>query len=547
MTSFQPLGALRSLSSDSEKFGKSKHKVVKPILKKLSQSEKSSIDLDRGWDEQEEPYRSDVWGGDAGLYDSGATRSSGNAKDIQFGYSEASVGGGRRYHHSRSISGNSYVSVATSGSGRSSALGLGIGSRTGTTFVHPFQQTPRTATPPLSYANSLVSFSADRDCSPTITEDDDVDSYSVRGPPSGPAPTSAPGNQSVSLRNSNSNNRNSSSSSSNTGSAGTSKSKTGSSTINSNSNTISPSNNSENSNGAHPTAANQQQSRPHLTNRSTQSQPSLATDSSIRPSRPSLHSQRTSSYTDTPKSQQTPLRITTGMRSTTTPAPSSRLANVSSRSDLQSYMAEETPRSSTTRPPTLRSVASPTSPSMSPFSRTSLDGFPRLRAKSDLDTATRADHVREARKKIQAKQMAKEEKYARQEIKQRERADNKRAQEAEKRAAVLHKEREAAMRQEEREALAAAMPQKMGKHNRKISHNSSGRPSTSQRRRTFESEKGARNHYSTADATPGSDDDAARHVSFQSTRRSGMAKRKTHGAWTAFVLWLRTRLLRIGD
>ncbi|ETS75079.1 hypothetical protein PFICI_13563 [Pestalotiopsis fici W106-1] len=531
MTSFQPLGALRSLSNDSEKFGKSKHKVVKPILKKLSHSEKNSIDLDRGWDEQEVPYRSDPWG--AGDYEAGGRTS----KDISFGYSEASVvgvsGGRRSYHHSRSISGNSYVSVATSGSG--SALGLGIGSRTGTTFVHPFQQTPRTATPPLSYANSLVSFSADRDCSPTITEDDD--SYSVNNQPAA---------SNISLRNQKNSTSNSTAA---TPTTTTTTTTTGSSS-NNDSTSKSKSRSSTNSNGSYQSATHQQ-SRPSLTNPSTQSQPSLS-DSSARPSRPSLHSQRTSSYTDTPKSQ-TSLRISTGIRSaSTTPAQSSRLANVSSRSDLQSYLAEESSSSSTTRAPTLRSVASPTSPiaSMSPFSRTSLDGFPRLRAKSDLDTATRADHVREARKKIQAKQMAKEEKYARQEIKQRERADNKRAQEAEKRAAALQKEREAAKRQEEIAALAEAMPQKT-KHNRKISNNSSGRPSTSQRRQTFESEKGTRNNYSATEtnSTAAFDDETgnARHVSFQSTRRSNTAKRKTHGAWTAFILWLRTRLLRMSN
>lgn len=529
MTSFQPLGALRSLSNDSEKFGKSKHKVVKPILKKLSQSEKSSIDLDRGWDEQEEPYRSDVWGSGDGYEAGGRT-----SKDIAFGYSEASVVGGvssgrRSYHHSRSISGNSYVSVATSGSG--SALGLGIGSRTGTTFVHPFQQTPRTATPPLSYANSLVSFSADRDCSPTITEDDD--SYSVNNQP-------APSN--ISLRNHQNSTSNNSTATTATDNSNLSSSKSSKSKSRSSTNT---------SNVSYTSAPRQQQeTRPPLTNPSTQSQPSLS-DSSVRPSRPSLHSQRTSSYTDTPKSQSS-LRISTGLRSaSTTPAQSSRLVNVSSRSDLQSYLAEEPSSSSTTRAPTLRSVASPTSPvaSMSPFSRTSLDGFPRLRAKSDLDTATRAVHVREARKKIQAKQMAKEEKYARQEIKQRERADNKRAQEAEKRAAALQKEREAARRQEEIAALAEAMPQKT-KHNRKISNNSSGRPSTSQRRQTFESEKCSRNNYSAAETNKtGAYEDVndARHVSFQSTRRSNTAKRKTHGAWTAFILWLRTRLLRMSN
>ncbi|KAG4221210.1 hypothetical protein PC116_g30313, partial [Phytophthora cactorum] len=82
---------------------------------------------------------------------------------------------------------------------------------------------------------------------------------------------------------------------------------------------------------------------------------------------------------------------------------------------------------------------------MSPL-RSSFDasGFPRLRAKSDLDTATRAEHLREARRKFELREKAKEEKYAREEIKRRERADNKRALEKEKRAAAMHKEQMAA-------------------------------------------------------------------------------------------------------
>lgn len=498
MTSFQSLAGMRSASNESEKLGKSKHKVVKPILKKLSHSEKSSIDLDRGWDEQD---------GRFAFYESGAIRS-GSSKDVTFTYTEPSAGGGRRYHHSRSISGNSHISVATSGSG--SGLGIGIGSRSGTTFVHPFQQTPRTATPPplsRSYANSLASL-ADRDYSPTITEDDDSHDLD---------PTSSH----TSLHNQNSN----------------------------------PGNHSAIVSGSHVQTSGSMYSPP---NPNAYSQPSLLNNSGAQPRRPSLQSQRTSSYSDTPNPKpHAPLRVNTGMRSmSTTPATSSRLAHVSSQAELQSYLAEETSASTNAPAPAHRSIASPTSPigSMSPFSRTSFEapGFPRLRAKSDLDTATRAEHVREARKKIQAKQQAKEEKYAREEIKQRERADNKRAQEAEKRAAILRKEREAARRREESAALAEAMPLS-SKHARKISTTSSGRPSrsTSRLHQTVTSEKLVNGGYGGMEPRrpPSFGDEAggARHVSFQSARRTNTAKRKTHGAWTAFVLWLRTRLLRMSN
>ena len=38
----------------------------------------------------------------------------------------------------------------------------------------------------------------------------------------------------------------------------------------------------------------------------------------------------------------------------------------------------------------------------------------------------------------------------------------------------------------------------------------------------------------------------ADRVNFTSTKRNSTTKRKTTGTWTAFVLWLRTRLLRLG-
>jgi hypothetical protein len=118
---------------------------VKPILRKLTQSEKNSLDLDRPAAEQD----------GLGIYDYGtASRSS---HDINF-----TAGMGRRGFHNRSTSGTSQFSTATTGSGQ----------RTGS-FVHPFQQTPRPYTPPLaaSYQNSLRE--SEHSPSPALTEDDD--------------------------------------------------------------------------------------------------------------------------------------------------------------------------------------------------------------------------------------------------------------------------------------------------------------------------------------------------------------------------------------
>lgn len=216
---------------------------------------------------------------------------------------------------------------------------------------------------------------------------------------------------------------------------------------------------------------------------------------------------------------------------------------------------------------------------MSPL-RSSFDssGFPRLRAKSDLDTATRVDHLREARRKFEMKERAKDEKYAREEIRRRERADTKRAQEAERQAAAALKERSVARAREEAAELEEAMLRKRPSHlhRRKISTTSSGRPSLSaarpsmsmsasarpsiSRRNTSstpfdeepeaEAEKFASSNYDSLDARNppsfGSEAGHAHGVSFQSTRRTHSAKKKTHSAWHMFLLWLRTKLLRVG-
>ena len=123
---------------------------VKPILRKLTQSEKNSLDLDRPAAEQ------DIMG----LYEYGAGRPS---------YDTAVNQAGRRGYHNRSTSGTSQFSTATSGSGNRSG-----------SFVHPFQQTPRPYTPPplASYQNSLRE--SDNSNSPDPTEDEEPQQYPSR-------------------------------------------------------------------------------------------------------------------------------------------------------------------------------------------------------------------------------------------------------------------------------------------------------------------------------------------------------------------------------
>lgn len=196
MSSFTDLSVL----GPPNKISKSRSKTaMKPILKKASHSEKNSLDLDRGWEDAIH-YGNHGWGGGKKSLDSFAGRVStsnapsgglglydsagGRGKDVSFSLSAADLGGAgsgaatsstygtRKYSHARSASGTSHVSVATSASGQR-----------GGTFVHPFQQTPRGSTPPLSYANSLAEVDAGhaRDYSPTINErDDDVDAADVQ-------------------------------------------------------------------------------------------------------------------------------------------------------------------------------------------------------------------------------------------------------------------------------------------------------------------------------------------------------------------------------
>lgn len=116
---------------------------VKPILRKLTQSEHNSLDLDRSAYEQDGLGISDGYG-----VNMTAPRTSHD------------VAGRRGYHH-RSTSNTSQFSATTTGSGH----------RAGS-FVHPFAQTPRPYTPPLAVPNYQTSIRESLDHSPALTEDE---------------------------------------------------------------------------------------------------------------------------------------------------------------------------------------------------------------------------------------------------------------------------------------------------------------------------------------------------------------------------------------
>jgi hypothetical protein len=481
--------------------------MVKPILKKLSHSKTNSLDLDRGWDEQQNQ-------GWQGVYES-----AGPAKDVGFAAGTGGDGGGsglRKYGHMRSTSGTSHMSVATNGSSNRA-------------FIHPFQQTPRTSTPPLSYANSVASLDNQRDYSPAITEgEDDADAFS-------PMSTGPP--------------------------------------------------------------------LPHYHTSGTFSQTNLR--------RPSLASQRTSSLSDI-HSALPQLRVTTGR---STPA-TSRLAHGSvaaSQSDIEVNLPgsnHESPigslngtsaEGSTTNIPA-QALMSPTSSvaAMSPL-RSSLDtaSFPRLRSRSEVDAAARAEHIREARRKFEERERVKDEKYDREQIRKRERRDTREASRIERDAAHRRKgsfagsaagaaaagaastggdgRRPSTSRKTTPTNLPASVPAAKLLGGVSATAASSRLDLTSPRSGASSGSASRKNSIGGAmckTSAPAMDSSAEKQVAFMSSNyesvpasqmpprfgpsvddirfdhqqraRRASTKRKTQSYWHGFILWFRTKLLRLG-
>ncbi|PTB68205.1 hypothetical protein BBK36DRAFT_1157878 [Trichoderma citrinoviride] len=458
--------------------------VVKPILKRLhhvhSHSERNSLDLNRGWDDQpvattpELEYGSFDFGArdlddlstDRRLYSTYAAAPAAGAKlarDVSFtslsktdlkptppGLARANTFSFSPTSHARSTSGNSVTAAAAATT------------RAGS-FVHPFQQMPRTSTPPLhSYANSLSSLEGgltgqqQRDLTSAIAETSDSSSGSDDDRPDLDEPLASP---------SQSEGPNRAASAANT----TSKKLSYSSSLRSN---------------------------------SPSSKPTAPPGRHSLSGRPSLSgSQRTSS--DGPSVRAATTRSNSGpsvQRLTQAAAVNhtSAFANDSSSANAASVPL----LISTTQQKTASNPVTSTSP-ISPF-RTSLDmnGF-RLRSRSEMDSSTRQEQVREARRKFEAKEKEKEEKYAREQIKKRERADAKEAHKMER-----------AQAQKRKTSFGYTTPI------------SSARNSSSVREKTESDPLNG----GQAQETPS---------------RSKSAKRRTNSLWTAFMLWLRTRLLKL--
>ncbi|KAK4680780.1 hypothetical protein QC764_101820 [Podospora pseudoanserina] len=501
----------------NKKLTKARGKMVKPILKtaknlKLSHSEKNSLDLDRGWDEQSiEQLENGEW--DEKAFPGGL---SGGAMGLGVESNVVSVPGGgssirAKFHHGRT------PSQASTGSGPR-----------GGAFIHPFAQAPRTSTPPLSYANSLASFDNtvantinsthnERNCSPTITEnEDDFDDFDS------PA-----------------------------------------------------------------------QYHNHSHSHSSAPPPALSSQSNLsNPRRPSLQSQRTGSYTEVP-SKAPSLRInTTGgtSRSASGATVISRLANgtisTTSQSDLQLTNSVSVSLGTTLDSPTgslgagTINNSSSGATQMSPL-RSSLDmaNFPRLRSRSELDTANRAEKIRAARRKFEERENIKEEKYDREMIKKRERRDTKEASRIEKGAPArpsIHRKNtgnslsnvisppastssgiQAVFGRKGASWTEGTTVSNSSRQDLEGVYTSSSAPQVGDaiNRRHTDSPSGeeqmrfmSRKYDSVPLETPpafGPNVDAVRFEQTRPRRGSG-PKRKTQSYWAGFVLWLRTKLLRLG-
>lgn len=436
--------------------------VVKPILKRLhhvhSHSERNSLDLNRGWDDQpvattpELEYSSFDFGSrdlddltsDRRLYSNYPAAPAAGAKlvrDVSFtdvgpvapGLGRANTFSSSSHAHARSTSGNSV-----------SATAARIGS-----FIHPSRQMPRTSTPPLnSYANSVVSLDngltgQQRDLTAAIAESDSGDNDELDFDEPLASPTSLRLSQSE-------------------------------------------------SNPAGPAATKKLSYSSSLRSNSPNSKPTAT-------GRPSLSgSQRTSS--DGPSVRAATTRSNSG------PSVQRLTQGAVNHQSTANEGASVPLLISTTQQKTASNPICSTTPT-SPF-RASLDmnGF-RLRSRSEMDTSTRQEQVREARRKFEAKEKEKEEKYAREQILKQERAAAKEAHKNER-----------------------AQAQKRKTSFGHTSTLSSARNSSSVREKTE------------SDPLNGGQ---AHESQFQAPSRSKTAKRRTNSLWTAFMLWLRTRLLKL--
>lgn len=175
---------------------------------------------------------------------------------------------------------------------------------------------------------------------------------------------------------------------------------------------------------------------------------------------------------------------------------------------------------------------------MSPL-RTSLEGAFRLRSRSEVDTGCRREDIREARRKFEEVERIKQEKY---EAEQRRKAERKQ----EKRKNTNGSEMSSVGRPS---FSRKRTPPSTGAQAKRVkSGDSAGRAGMMNEKVGGVEGFGfmSSNYASTeGGATPSFGPDV-HDIRFERPRRSTTTKRKTQSYWTSFMLWLRTRLFKLG-
>ncbi|TVY76096.1 hypothetical protein LSUE1_G006657, partial [Lachnellula suecica] len=158
---------------------------------------------------------------------------------------------------------------------------------------------------------------------------------------------------------------------------------------------------------------------------------------------------------------------------------------------------------------------------MSPSSvRPSLDKGFRIRSRSEALSPVRSETIQEARRKFEQREQAKEEKAAREEIKALEKRNNREARQ---------------MERHHRRSSASEVPTRAKRSKSDLTRNN-------------EKTEGvfARDYNSVPGQSPPCIEDGAARPQQQHRGKKESPKHKTHSAWTKFMMWLRTRFLRMG-
>lgn len=166
---------------------------------------------------------------------------------------------------------------------------------------------------------------------------------------------------------------------------------------------------------------------------------------------------------------------------------------------------------------------------MSPL-RTSLEGAFRLRSRSEVDNGVRCVDIREARRKFEEAERVKQEKYEAEQRRKQERKQERERHMLRKNTAAS----DVTVSGRPTFSRKRSPPQPVGPVMSEKEHIQPG--AVAFLSSNYESTEGGAAPDFAADAND---------VRFESPQRSHTVKRKTQSYWTSFVLWFRTRLLRL--